>query len=565
MRPATFKQMLWTCLVVMCLTASLTAADAVIKGVVTDTAGKPVSGASVSVSAGIKTTTRFTQSDGRYEIAVPAGTYDLTVDAYGYGIKRESVDTAKAGSTDFQLKAAGTLDLARLTGAEMESLLPDTPDARNLKSRCIDCHSFPTVLHGRGSTVGEWKVILRNMVKGATGEPFANAPDPEVTYIAEALAKYFGSDSPNFGADADPLTPDKIKHVGLSPEAMQATVVQFDVPTKVSRPHSIEVDTKNNIAWFAEESFYGNKIARFDIDTEKFTEYPLPKPNLRPHTGALASDGTYWVALANTTNESKLASCDPKTGEVKLYDWPEETKYQAHTIQFDKKGNIWFSGGPSGELWTFDVETKKFKMYKNPYPDATYPKGSRMEWEETPGQPKLAPFNAPYDVTADNDGNIWFAMISLGLFTRLNPATGETKTIRPEGTISIRGIISDPDDNIWFGDFHGHRFGKINAKTLAVKFYKPPTPNATAYGVSYNKADGNVWYADMNGNNITRFNIKTEQFTEFPIPQRPDHAYARFIGADAQGRMWFTEYFGDRIGFVDPSGKSGSRIASAAR
>jgi virginiamycin B lyase len=559
---AAAKGIFGTIVAVMTLSAPLAAADSTIQGIVTDASGKPVRGATVSVTAGVRTVSRFTQADGHYDITVAPGSYDLVVDAFGYGIKRQPADTSKAGSTDVQLKAVATLDLARLTGAEIESLLPDTPESRVIRSHCIDCHSFPTVIHRRGQSVEEWKEFLPNMTKGATGEPFAHTPDPILSYIAQDLAKYFGPDSPYFSPDADPITPDKVKHVGLSDEAAKATVVQFDVPTKISRPHSIEVDTNSNVAWFAEESFYGNKIGRFDISTEKFTEYPLPKDHLRPHTGGVASDGTYWVALANTTNISKLASCNPKTGEVKLYDWPEEMNYQAHTIQFDHKGNIWFSGSPAGELWTFDVETKKFKAYKSPYPDPTYPKGSRMDWEATPGQPKLAPRNVPYDVTADNDGNIWFSMIALGTLARLNPNTGEVKYIRPEGTVSIRGIQFDPDDNLWFGDFHGHRLGRINAKTLQVSFFKPPTPNATVYGVTYNKADGNVWYADLNGNHVTRFNRKTEQFTEFPVPQRPDHAYDRFIGADAQGRMWFTEYFGDRIGFVDPSGKSAPQMAS---
>jgi virginiamycin B lyase len=158
---------------------------------------------------------------------------------------------------------------------------------------------------------------------------------------------------------------------------------------------------------------------------------------------------------------------------------------------------------------------------------------------------------------------VWFSEIAVGTLVKLNPATGETKDIHPEGTVSIRGITVDPQDNLWFGDFLGHRFGKLNVRTGAVKFYKPPTPNATVYGVTYNQVDGNVWFADMSGNNVTRFDPKTELFTEYPIPQRPDRSYARFIGADAKGRVWFTEYFGDRIGFVDPSGEStGSQITS---
>src|SRR5579862_6357977 len=145
-------------LAVICFQASLSAADVIIKGVVTDNAGKPVRGAIVKAIAGYKTVTRFSQNDGRYEITVPVGTYDMMVDAYGFAVKRQSVDTAKMTSADFRLTPK--FDVARLSGSEMESLLPDAPDARQLKSRCIDCHSFPTVMNRRGSTAAEWKAFL---------------------------------------------------------------------------------------------------------------------------------------------------------------------------------------------------------------------------------------------------------------------------------------------------------------------------------------------------------------------------------------------------------------------
>ena len=181
---------------------------------------------------------------------------------------------------------------------------------------------------------------------------------------------------------------------------------------------------------------------------------------------------------------------------------------------------------------------------------------------ELPGEPVPTANGSTYDVAVDNEGMIWFSQITIGTLMRLNPKTGETKSIHPEGAASIRGITVDPNDNLWFGDFLGHRFGKMNVKTMEVTFYKPPTPNATAYGVTYNKADGSVWYADLNGNNITRFDPKTTKFTEYRIPMRPDRSYARFIGTDAKGRVWFTEFFGDRIGYIDTTGRDSNRMAS---
>ena len=204
------------------------------------------------------------------------------------------------------------------------------------------------------------------MVRGAADEPFAHASPATLDAISAALAKYFGPDSPYFSPDADPQDLSKVKHVDLSDEALRATVVEFAVPTAIARPHSIEIDTKTNTAWFAEESFFGNKAARFDIDTETFREFPLLTEKARPHTGAVAKDGTYYVALAHADDPAKLASVDAKTGEVKQYYWPEKQKDPAHTLTIDHAGNIWFSGSPSGEIWAFDTETRKFKTYRNP-------------------------------------------------------------------------------------------------------------------------------------------------------------------------------------------------------
>jgi hypothetical protein len=94
------RMMLCGFLAALCASCSLAASTFVIKGLVTDTSGKPVRGAVVSAKSGIKTISRFSQKDGKYEIAVPAGTYNVTVEAYGFDVKRTSVDTSKAGETN---------------------------------------------------------------------------------------------------------------------------------------------------------------------------------------------------------------------------------------------------------------------------------------------------------------------------------------------------------------------------------------------------------------------------------------------------------------------------------
>src|SRR5260221_1690704 len=98
-----------------CLAGTLAAADSTIHGVVTDAAGKPVRGAIVKATAGNLSISGYSQNDGRYEISVPAATYDISVDAYGYGPKRQSKDASQAGETNFTLSPK--LDVSRLSGA----------------------------------------------------------------------------------------------------------------------------------------------------------------------------------------------------------------------------------------------------------------------------------------------------------------------------------------------------------------------------------------------------------------------------------------------------------------
>jgi streptogramin lyase len=539
------------------------AADTVIKGIVTDSNGKPVRGAIVKATLDIKSISRFTQSDGRYEIAVAPGIYAVSADAFGLAVKQVSVDTAKGGDTNFSLSPA-PLELSRLTGAELESILPASPAKTLISSRCIQCHAFPTVLHRQGSTAEEWREFLPAMARGSQDEPFGKAPPATLDAISAALGKTFGPDSSQISLDAYARSWSEVKHSELSDDALRATVVEYRISKVTARPHSIEIDAKNNIAWFGEQSYFANKAASFDIATETLHEYPLTTGHARPHTGGIAADGTYWVALSHANDPAKLASVNPKTGEVKEYNWPEKAAIPGHTLVIDRAGIIWLTGSPTGEIWAFNTETKQFKAYNNP-PPTIVPKGSVQDLQQSNGEARTPPDGTTYDAAVDSKGMVWFSEVAVGTLVRLNPATGEVKDYRPEGVVNIRGITIDPQDNLWFGDFLGHRLGKMNVKTGAVKFYNPPTPNATVYGETYNPVDGNIWLADMNGNNITRFNPKTEKFTEFPIPSRPDRSYARFIATDARGRVWFTEYFGDRIGYVDPTGGEDSRHVASLK
>src|SRR5713226_4813715 len=219
---------------VMCLATTLSAADSMIHGVITDTAGKPVRGAIVKAAAGSLSVSAYSQNDGRYEITVPAGSVDVSADAYGFGPKRQTTDASKAAEVNFSLSPR--LDITRLNAAELDGLLPDNQQTRMIRATCISCHNFDTIIKRRGGTSAQWQEFLPNM----TGDRkmFQPSYSPEqLGALGAALEKYFGPDAPFFGPDSEPPAAAQIKHATISGSALKATYREYKVPTSEAWVH----------------------------------------------------------------------------------------------------------------------------------------------------------------------------------------------------------------------------------------------------------------------------------------------------------------------------------------
>lgn len=563
--------MLWLFLAVTCAVTSSAASGAVIQGVVTDGAGKPIRGAVVRARAGIKTVSRFTQVDGRYEIAIPPGSYEVSASAFGFVVKRQNKDTAQAGDTNFSLSPKW--DATRLTGAEVERLIPDDAAGKLLKITCVECHDLSVVLHRTGQTADEWKSFLPTMTNGRRDQPVFTPA--KLDALSAALAKYFGPDSAYFGPDAEPPAKEQVHHADLSDAVLKATIVEWTTPSGVDAfPHSIEIDPQRGIAWFSEVGNRGldpamcglftpstpnppgadcghNHIGRFDIKTETFHEFPAP----HPHTGAVGKDGRVWYAegMRNKTSPN-LAVIDPATNQISYFRTPNGE--HVHTPIVDRAGNVWLSGG-AGVILSFDVETLKFKSYKFPVP-AKFPENAVGLSKDIPSEPATTPAGTVYHLAQDSKGAIWASISDMGMIVRLDPNTGEVKEFFPPISMS-RGIAVDQHDNVWFSAWFDHKIGKLDPKTGTFNLYQPPTAGATPYGIIEDRKTGYIWYSDQSGDNITQFDPKTEKFVEYPLPAHP--SIARFIDVDPEGKVWFTEYWIGRIGYLD-TGAGSKQLAS---
>jgi streptogramin lyase len=72
---------------------------------------------------------------------------------------------------------------------------------------------------------------------------------------------------------------------------------------------------------------------------------------------------------------------------------------------------------------------------------------------------------------------------------------------------------------------------------------------------------GIVWIGKYKAGTIDRFDPKTEKFTEYPLPNATHPTTPRFIWAADDGKIWFTEYWIGRIGYID-TGTGAKQVAA---
>ena len=546
---ATRLLVLSCCVIAICASARPVAVDSVIRGVVTDPDGKPIAGALVKATdtGGIKSVSRYTSADGRYELTVSPGQYGVVAEAFGFGPERRSMGAATDAAANFTLTPRWSVE--QFTGADIDLLIPDHPPAALLKSTCINCHALDVMLRHRGLTATQWRALVEKPMMQRIGRGAFNATEAEWQVLTTELERLFGPQAQYFGPGAEPPTPEQLQRPELAAEVARATFTEYQLPNPRSMPHSLAVDTAGRV-WIAGWDSPTNAVLRFDSTTEQFKTYPVPTPNAVPHTPCVSRDGRVWMAL-NARGVAKAAMIDPEIDELVEITWSEKTP-GTHNCQEDSSGNIWFSslGETDQGFYVYDPTTGRFRSYQYPLP-ASYPQGSKALRDTAEGDPVPTVRAGLYDAKVDSTGTGWGVTYSMGMIVSVNPTTGETKQYFPPDTPHIRGVLVDSQDNVWFAAFDSHKIGKLDPTTGEITLYQPPTPKASPYSFVEDQRRGVIWFGDLNGNNITSFDPETETFVEYPFPSKNVNPRLG-MGLDPQGRIWFTQFLNGSIGVLDP-------------
>lgn len=275
---------------------------------------------------------------------------------------------------------------------------------------------------------------------------------------------------------------------------------------------------------------YKETVRPFSSDAMNiaYVEYEMPGPSRMPFSAAPAKDGSIWIPNFGIGN--KITRLNPKTGEMQDFPVPNEGTAAVHSAIAAPDGSVWLTEQASDKLGRWDPSTQKITEYQD-----TYLPG--MEGREDGG--------SRHTVRIDSKGMVWSSGYPL---TRFDPETGKFNDFAEAA--HTYSLAFDKDENVWFTNPGTGQIGKVDAKTLKVKQWMPPTLNTYERRIAVD-TDQTVWFGEYQKGKIGHFDPKTESFKEYDVPGGVD-AFPYAIGIGSDHSIWYSSYYLDVIGRLDP-------------
>lgn len=304
---------------------------------------------------------------------------------------------------------------------------------------------------------------------------------------------------------------------GIAPGALPEVagkVKEWPVPTpKFARDPAPGPDGNIYIA-----VMHGNKIARFDTQTEKFTEWDLPA-GAKPHGLLVDRDGIVWYT---GNGNGTIGRLDPKTGKITEHKAPSGD--DPHTLVIDDKGMIWFSVQSGNRIGRLDRANGRITEY------------------ETSGR--------PYGIALDNEGKVWFCRIGINKLGRLDPATGKITDLDTGSGSAPRRLALAPDGMLWVTAYGNGKLLKVDprAQKIVKQYDMPAGYTGGPYAVTVDAA-GRVWANEIATDTVALFEPKAEKFRVIGLPSSDVGIRKAII--DAKGRYWYMGSHNGRLGVIE--------------
>ena len=116
-------------------------------------------------------------------------------------------------------------------------------------------------------------------------------------------------------------------------------------------------------------------------------------------------------------------------------------------------------------------------------------------------------------------------------------------------------IAVDSNGNVWFTLMNISSLAELDPSNGLVHQYRIPTGannGTTSWGMVIDNSRGLVWFTEQATNSVWSFNMRTHHFTRYEL--KTQYGFPFGITLDSQGNVWFTEFFGNKIGEITTNG-----------
>ena len=304
---------------------------------------------------------------------------------------------------------------------------------------------------------------------------------------------------------------------------------EFEVPTVDSYPAQITLDTQGRV-WITERD--GNKLARFDPQTEAWDEYDILTSNSQPWGLAVDGDGHVWFAETAANQIGELIAASGTITEYPITPTPDSQPWDVAI----GGGAVWFTekeGNQIGKLIMASGTISEYSLLTpNAQPAGIAASGSYVWFTEseadkvgrlrtTDGQilefTPPTPNSAPQDVVLTSGGKPWFTEMggnkifaidpeTQGMFLEVDLLTADSE---PYG-IAMEGHVA-----IWFTERAANKLGHFTG-SIPPHEYWLPTPNSRPTGIVVDGA-GCAWYTAPGANRIGRLCLPLRYLAYLPL------------------------------------------------
>lgn len=522
---------------------------AALYGTVVTPEHKTVAGAMVSLidEAANRKLTVYSDKQGRFVLRTEtSGAVQLRVRAPSFVDLTKTIDLQKDKQVNMILTIQPLRTLEQisdsLTASAHVTKLKWHDKARKATfiSQCHYCHQIGNEITRQPRDEDEWGEIIKRM-EGY----FAVITPYDKRAFKEVLAK---------GFDGKPMA-NKQTHI-VSPALGSARIEEWQVGDGNSFIHDTEVGSDGHL--------YGvdqghDVVWELDRKTGKTTRHQMPDSDLPqgglysgaqlpigiftgkhgPHSLVEDEEGTFWITGSLS---STLLSFNIKTKKFKVYEIGGDVLYP-HTIRRDGQGILWFTAPASNQVVRFDPKTKKFTLID-------LPSNGFFRWVTDALFPTVLKIAS------------WFPKQNTHMWMSHHWYTGLGRKILnfPYGI-----DVHPQTGQIWYSKLYAGKIGVVDPKTYEVTEYD--TPMSGPRRLRFDK-HGSLWIPSFNEGGLMHFDTRTKKFTTYKLPLLASGEYEIPYALNVHpktGHIWITTNQSDRILRFDPKTKVFTSYPSPTR